>query len=1124
MLALGLAAFLVSAWAIDHFRFDPTAVLVSRALTYTVVAAALVQFLIRPLLVRVSDERVALYLEESEPSLQAAVVSGVELGRSGDAISPDLARRVIETALERCRAVEYGRRIERRSVTRSSGVLAGLATAGLALVLFEPAFLVNSAAVILSPWRGADDANPYRIDVTPGDADLARGADQRVSARLVGFESDQVEIVVRRGEAAEWERWAMSADPESGEFLFLLFDLNERTDYFVESSGVRSPVHRIEVSDLPYVERIDLEYRYPEYTGLEPDVIEDGGDIVALRGTEVQLAITPTMESPSGRLVVEGEDPVSLRPEAGGGFSVTLTVEREAFYTIELEAWNGRLVEASPEYAITVLRDQAPAVRFSRPGSDARATSIEEFFAEVEAEDDYGVRSVELVFAVNGGEEETVSLYRGGRQQVTAGHTFFLEEYGLVPGDFISYYARARDTDQVDGPHTTTTDIYFLEIRPFDQEYRQAEQSAVPGGGGQSPESALSERQREIVAATFKLIRDRREYTNKEFEENVNTVELAQARLREQVEALLQRLRNRGASMDSGFVLIAEALPIAIEEMRAAEEQLDDRQPDTALVPEQRALQQLLRAEAAFREVQVAFNQGGGGGGGPGPNAEDLADLFELELDKLRNQYEAVQRGREEQARAEVDELTQRLQELARRQQQMNERMRRQLGNPGAQAGGSAQAQLIEETEQLARRLERLARERSSPDLQRTARQLQEAADAMRRSSEGSAERGLASGISALDRLQEARRLIEEDRSDQLEGSVQTVLDQVRRLRQQEERLVEDVDEAVAERDRSEAMNRVLERKAAMSAEVGELEQELDRLANQARAGEERDASRGLRAAAQSIRQNRLEEKIRYSMGVVQSGEPEYARSFEQEIASNIEELERRVEEAAGAMRGEQEEELARSLDRAQDLVRGLESLQDRIDERASGRRLDPRAGAGAATEQGEASAQGAGQPGEATAEGGAGQDGEGEGPGAAGAQGERQQGGMIGGPSDGRGGPVRGLEAEDVRQFRREFAERRGEAEALRQELARQGVDVSALAEVIAGMRALDDARVYGDLAEIERLQATVIRGLKEFEYALRRELDADEERLFLSGSDQVPEGYREMVEKYYRSLAESR
>ena len=57
------------------------------------------------------------------------------------------------------------------------------------------------------------------------------------------------------------------------------------------------------------------------------------------------------------------------------------------------------------------------------------------------------------------------------------------------------------------------------------------------------------------------------------------------------------------------------------------------------LTNEQKALQFLLRAEATFRQIQVAFGAQGGGGGGGGA-ARDLAALFDLELDTEMNQYE----------------------------------------------------------------------------------------------------------------------------------------------------------------------------------------------------------------------------------------------------------------------------------------------------------------------------------------------------------------------------------------------------------------------------------------------------------------------------------------------------
>jgi hypothetical protein len=43
----------------------------------------------------------------------------------------------------------------------------------------------------------------------------------------------------------------------------------------------------------------------------------------------------------------------------------------------------------------------------------------------------------------------------------------------------------------------------------------------------------------------------------------------------------------------------------------------------------------------------------------------------------------------------------------------------------------------------------------------------------------------------------------------------------------------------------------------------------------------------------------------------------------------------------------------------------------------------------------------------------------------------------------------------------------------------------------------------------------------MKKFEFTLRRKTEGGNESLGLSGSDQVPEGFRQAIEEYYRSLA---
>ena len=198
--------------------------------------------------------------------------------------------------------------------------------------------------------------------------------------------------------------------------------------------------------------------------------------------------------------------------------------------------------------------------------------------------------------------------------------------------------------------------------------------------------------QRQIIAASFNLVRDRDSYSPDVWDENVVSVALNQERLREQVETLAQRIVNRGITgADESFQRIAEALPIAVEAMNEAVDSLRTLNPQGAIAPEQRSLRQLQKAEETYERFVSRDRQqsGGGGGGQGGPSAEDLADLFELETDALRNQYETVQRSRQETADQAVDEALEKLRELARRQEQELERQRRRAAaQQGRQGGG----------------------------------------------------------------------------------------------------------------------------------------------------------------------------------------------------------------------------------------------------------------------------------------------------------------------------------------------------------------------------------------------------------------------------------------------------
>jgi hypothetical protein len=1145
-------ALLLSASGLQSFRFSVASIIAFRLVAVAVFVGLLCYGLIWPLRRRVTDAQVAMYLEECDPTLEAALISAVEAAAHAEAggttLSPGLVEKLVEQAIAQCRALDDGRIAERAALRNQGVMLAGIAALTALVIFLGPAYIRHGLSALLIISRSAEASTPYRIEVKPGHSKVPRGADQAVSATLVGFSSNDVSVMMRTAPSAPFERVPLIAGAQPGTFEGVLFHLEKPTEYFVESNGVRSPasgLYSLAVVDLPTVSQLEVEYHFPAYTGLAPRKAE-GGDVAAIRGTEVQLHIVPTMATPGGRILMKDGSAMPLTTGSDGSLTGSFKIEGQGFYKIELTGPHAEKVDASPQYTIDVIDDQPPAVHFTKPGRDTQATPVEELFLEVRADDDYGVKQLQLFYSINGGAPKNVPLFGGSKPmaEVSAGHTIYLEELGLKPGDFVSYYAKATDTDGVQGPKTATSDIYFAQIRPFRKDYKPAQsQAGGGGGGGGQAVGELSRQQREIVAATFNVVRDKPKTKADKFRENVVFLNLAQAKLREQVEELVGKLKARLGAVDPAFNKIAEALPKAAEEMKSAESDLKALKADSALSPEQRALKLLQDAEQQY-ELQVSQqNGGGGGGGGQNQMAEDLADLFELELDKLANQYEMQSRAEQQGSDQQIDQLVEKLKELARRQQQEMERQRR-MAQQGQNASGNAsqlQRQLADEVEKAARQLQQLTRDQQRQELGDAMKRLQDAADAMRRAAANGANDGGAQANQALDRLRDAQQRLERNQSGRGERDLQRAQRQAEELAAEQKEVASEVqglEQAAA--GRAAKAQSLAQRKEQMDAKVADLQQQLEKLANQVRK-DERDASRRLDEAAGSIRDKRIREMIRYTKGALQGQGSQYARGMEETIGANLDALNKKIGDAASAMgKSSKQDTVARAADKTRDLVRGMESAQQRMRDRQQGQQGKNQQGQAQGQQQGKGQ-EGQGQQGQGQQ--GQGQQGQGQ-QGSQGQQGQNAQGGQNGGgganngdnPGSPQGGNYGGdarsrgsyygggngrWNADDIRQFRREFREWANDAEALRRQLQTAGVNPRDLDEVLRQLRGMDNDQVYADPRGLEQLQAAAIDKLKKFEFTLRRNTEAGNESLSLSGSDQVPEGFRQAIEEYYRSLA---
>lgn len=1104
-----LGATLVAILATRYFAFSPTSVMAARWSLYLALALAAAFLLVQPF-VRVSRRRAADCAEQAVPGFEQRLLTLAERAREEQSSEP-FFELLAADALDRARGnpdpVRTGSQLA-ACASASAAALGGL----LWLVLAGPGFLGYGARLL---WGGPQQAvtGPYyTIHVTPGDTTVRRHADQWITAQPAGFEAAEIRLAVRYEGSTRWEEAPMRPRAGGPGFEFLLAGIPESLDYFVSAGRIRSRTYKLRVVDLPRIQRLRVTYRYPAWTGLPPAVEEPGGDLRAVEGTEAEIAIETDRPLQNGYLDLgEGR---SLPLEAGDGNWRRARIEMRADGRYYIAARDrGEAVRLSEDYLILVERDAPPAVRIRRPARDLGVSPIEEVTVEVEAADEFGLRELALHYRVNGGPERSIALLqRAGTRQAEAVATLYLEDFGLVPGDVVSIYARARDARQA-----SQSDIYFLEAQPFEREYSQAQAMAGAGGeGGEEDQNRISERQKEIIAATWNQIRAR-----SQDRDTAKFLADVQARLRDQARSLARRMQSRELSRaNEEFASFSANMEKAAEFMEAASRELAAGRWQEALGPEQQALQHLLRAEATFRQIQVAFgNRGAGRGGGRSGAGRELESLFELELDTEKNQYETGSAaGARSTWQREFEEVMHKLEELARRQQEL---LARQGPRQSAEQRWQ-QEMLRREALQLQREMERLARgatAASGSEMGAGARQRRggdagrgvvdpRIEQALERLAQAAREMSRPGGQQeAAERLRQARELLGGLERQQAGERIADLAHRGERLAAEQRDFAERLRQRFGSRDARgtwEEAARMADEKQRMASDLEALQRDLEESVR-AMAGSQRAAASRLREALGDLQRMELATRMRYNAELIRRGWGAAAIMREAPVTAGLEQVRDQLREARAA--------LDRSAPAGDELRQALESLS-LARQRLARRGRDSQTAQGGATR---------GEPG---------------GPRSASGGDAASQAGRVAAGRQGAGGPAPGSYAAmnfgdwqppapgagpqtDPAELARAWQQALRDLSELRTRLRESPEEARALDEILREYARYDPRRVPGNPALLERIHVQFLADLDRLELEWKRKLGEAATGARNVSDRPVPAKYAEAVAEYFRRLS---
>jgi hypothetical protein len=905
---------------------------------------------------RARDPRwVARRIEAKHPELKTGLLAAVEeIGASPSRRLGFLQYAVVKEVLDH-------RRKEDWNETVPTWTLRGAMLAHAAALLSLLAVLVTMSPFARSDVGAARSiksvAGGTGVAVDPGNTELERGTSLLVVARFQGVVPVEANLVVEiPGQPAALR--GMTRSLEDPTFAGRVESVETNIAYRVEYGGKSTDTFQVKVFEYPELLRTDAKLVFPRYTSLEPKTVEDIRHVTAVEGTELTLLCRLNKDVATAQLIDAENKSIELKVDQEGRhvYRAVMTLADPRRFKVALVDKDGRTNKLTSEIVVNVTRNHPPVVKTTQPAHDVRVSPIEELKLKADIEDDFGLTRHGLCYSVAGGEPREIVLKSSaaGKRQVRAEHLLDFEALHSNPDQLVTYFFWGEDVGPDGQPRRTSGDMFFAEVRHFEEIFRQGEQPA--GGSAQEEQQEggqdnardsdqLAELQKEIINGTWKLVR--RETGAKptdKLAEDGKVLKEAQQSAIEKADQLAERLQDAGSKA---------SLEQATRLMKDAEKRLTDVVDNSsipalnpALAAEQAAYQALLKLRA--REFQVIRNnsrrQQQGGRSSGGRMAQRQLQQLELTSDENRYEEQRSARAREEnlsqreREQRETRQVLNRLRELAQRQSDVNERVKELQS--ALEAAKTAQArqeidrqlkrlrdqqqQILRDTDELRARMEQEENRERMADARE---QVEQGREHVRQASEaleqGRLGQALTEGARAGRQLNDLREELRKSAANRFTEEATDMRNQARRLSQDQQKLTEQLESGTqTERHSLRDSGERKQVREGLEQQEKRLDQLLEQMRRTVQDAEESEPllAKELYDTVRKAGEQKISDALKVSQQLVDLGVSEDATKASRHAGQGLEQVREGVERAARSVLGDETAALKRAQSELEDL------------------------------------------------------------------------------------------------------------------------------------------------------------------------------------------------------------
>ena len=819
------------------------------------------------------------------------------------------------------------------------------------LLSFAAFVLIAVALGTSRPQRQLQAAIVFKgeIDVEPGNTSIERGSSVVVTAtfgKKVPAEATLV-LLPSDGATKKVPLKRNLADPVFGTSLMAV-DAN--TKYHIEYGKSRSDDFQLTVFDYPALSQSDAELDYPDYTELPNRLIKDTRRITAVEGTDLSYSLLLNKPIEEGKLVGRDGTIVSLAadPDRANTYLANFPLTESNTYQLSLRDADGRTNKLTASFVIRVKQNQLATLKLTTPVGDQRFSPIEEVEFEGEIWDDYGMGAYGFAYAI--GAEEPIEVEYGQKAEAKAKHAIKhlmeIEKFGVEPKSLISYYLWADDIGPDGKVRRNYSDMFFAEIRPFEEIFRenqagdqqQQQQQQQQSQQGNNPAMQLAELQKEIINATWNI--QRRESgreASEQFNDDVNVVIESQANALTQLEELGGELESEADK--AKLQLAKDAMEKTMDQLSDAVAATDTSKLPGAIGTARAAYHYILQIQPEAFQV----SQGGGGGGGGGGRSQQQLNQLEMtdEADRYETQSQAA--GQQEEQQNEQLQIANRLKELARRQKDLNQRLQelqtalneaeteeeREEIEQQLKRLRDQQREMVEDMDELRQRVANQETPEAAEALSQIDQVRQEAQQAAEALEDQQVSQALASGTRTQQDLEELRDDYRQQTSGQFSQAMQDLRSRANELAERQDQIKEDL-ESAANSDRqslgaSEEAERVMENASRQKEEIDSLMEDIRQISEESEESQPA-LSRQLYETYRGTDPTQLAEQFDYTSQLARLNLIDKAQEFEEQSHVAVDELKERIDRAAASVLGDGVESLRRARLALDELLEDVEN------------------------------------------------------------------------------------------------------------------------------------------------------------------------------------------------------